>query len=94
MVPRPPNGMWFDWFVLLLGTCLIKESVVFQSPMERLWKHVFPALLQLACDVEQVCSKLLGNSIINNMFFSLFAPKPNRNFICRYGCSTFLHSLL
>lgn len=26
--------------------------------MEKLWKHVFPTLLQLACDVEQVNTAL------------------------------------
>ncbi|XP_067044034.1 DNA-dependent protein kinase catalytic subunit-like isoform X2 [Acropora muricata] len=29
-----------------------------ESPMEKLWRHVFPCLLQLACDVEQVAQQL------------------------------------
>ena len=34
--------------------------------MEKLWKHVFPTLLQLACDVEQVNIALLlsGNKLL------------------------------
>ena len=28
--------------------------LILKSPMEKLWKRVFPALFQLACDVEQV----------------------------------------
>ncbi|KAL9956083.1 hypothetical protein ACROYT_G037506 [Oculina patagonica] len=42
----------------MLGKSVTQPQGTKKSPMERLWKHVFPALLQLACDVEQVSEQL------------------------------------
>ena len=43
---------------LLITFNILSLSSLLQSPMQRLYRHVFPALLQLACDVEQVARQL------------------------------------
>ncbi|XP_027045855.1 DNA-dependent protein kinase catalytic subunit-like [Pocillopora damicornis] len=42
----------------MLGRSVTQPQGFKKSPMEKLWKHVFPTLLQLACDVEQVSEQL------------------------------------
>ncbi|XP_022778667.1 DNA-dependent protein kinase catalytic subunit-like isoform X5 [Stylophora pistillata] len=42
----------------MLGKSVTQPQGFKKSPMEHLWKHVFPTLLQLACDVEQVSEQL------------------------------------
>ena len=44
----------YDYILNFVSICLS----LLQSPMQRLYRHVFPALLQLACDVEQVARQL------------------------------------
>ena len=53
-----------------------------QEPMTRLYKRIFPALLKLACDVEQVSKLSNSRYLPKNALTSLQSNFPRTNYKC------------